>query len=696
MKRYGLGASPCVYPAIHTKVNTMSNKSETAKKLVGLPRLQRLTPQNKKFPFSAFGAAPFVGTYPFTVAGINPDGTLPLDILGEDLEVSIPLHDAPVMTADRLQLTLNGTLVGSKQALVAGVNPTVLLLDNALLVDEGTYVLDYTLFRSFGQNAQPANEQQNLIVDLTPPGSDDLGALRFAGKFLNGVTEGDLEGAAQNLIATVPDWLGEALGDLAIPFIVLGNEDGSEPEASGFTEFPAHQAEVIVVGDHLEILIPKATLVGLGDGYQWFSYQVQDKLGNRHAALAPPVRLNVLLVDAPTNLLEVAVPAADVDGVINWDDATRKLGVQVNIPLYATPNPEDLILLYWGGRPLGTVEVAAEPAGGWPNPLVALSVPYAAVSRLPQDTVVVRFSVIRNGIESTPSPDHTVVVDLSTPGDIIDPDPATPEHENLGMPEVKSDSGESNIIPPADYGKDASITVPFLGANGNAIWSDGDHLTVNWAGNTSVGRDIGSTDNANIALAIPHLTVIEPGPAGPVNVYYTIERPLPVGTGQYGVARSPTISVDVQNTAELPGGGAALPLAIYSEALFETPNYIIDQELGDDGTTVRIQVDFTNNNMVAGDYIGFRFVGVFDYFDMDATEVPGTEVTDNYQLEPSDVTVGYRDFTLTGDQLKRICETGAYTQYTLRNSAGGVTSPKAPVIVSMFTNGYCIIPTPAP
>lgn len=695
MRRYGLGASPCVYPAIHTKVNTMSNKSETAKKLVGLPRLQRLTPQNKKFPFSAFGAVPFEGTYPFTVAGINPDGTLPLDILGEDLEVSIPLHDTSA-TADRLQLTLNGTLVGTKQALATGVNPTVLLLDNALLANEGTYVLDYTLFRGFGQNAQPANEQQNLIVDLTPPGSDDLGALRFAGKFLNGVTEGDLEGANQNLIATVPDWLGEAVGDLAIPFIALGNEDGSEPQASDFNEFPAHQAEVIVIGDHLEILIPKATLENLGDGFQWFSYQVEDKLGNRRPVLAPPVRLNVLLVDAPTGLLEVTVPAADADGVINWDDATYESGVQVNIPLYATPDPEDLILLYWGDRPLGVVPVGTEPGSGWPDPLIGLGVPYATVSRIPQGIVIVRFSVIRNGIESTPSPDHPIEVDLSTPGDIVDPDPTTPEHENLGAPEVKSDSGESNIIPPTDYGEDATITVPFLGANGNAIWNNGDHLTINWAGNMTVGRNISDVDNADITLTVPHLTVIEPGPAGPVNVYYTIERPLPAGTGQYGVARSPTISVDVQNTAELPGGGAALPLAVYSEALFESPYYIINQERGNDGTTVRIQVDFINNNMAVGDFIDFRFVGVFDYFDMDAAAVPGTEVTDNYQLEALDLTAGYRDFTLTGDQLRSICETGAYTQYTLRNSAGAVTSPKAPVIISMFTNGYCIIPTPAP
>lgn len=672
----------------------MPTKSETRKKIADLPTLQRLPSRNQTFPFSALGVTPFVGTYPFTVAGINPDGSIPLDVLGEDLEVSIPLHDAPVTTADRLQLTLNGLLVGTKQALAVGVNPTVLLLDKSLLTAEGTYVLDYTLFRGFGQNAQPANERQNLIVDLTPPGSDDLGALRFASKFLNGVTEGDLEGNDLNLVATVPDWVGEEVGDFAIPFIALEGPDGSEPAEADYLPYKAHQAEVTVVGGHLEIEIPKSTLVGLDDGRMWFSYRVEDKLGNRHPTLAPPVVLNVLLVNAPTNLLEVAVPAADTDGVINWEDATHVDGVRVDIPLYTTPDPDDLILLYWDGRPLGTVPVGTEPASGWPDPLLSLGVPYSAISRTPKGNVPVRFTVVRNAIESTASPDHLVEVDLTTPGDIVDPDPSTPEHENLAVPVVKSDSGETNIIPPADYGKDATITVPFLGANGNAIWADGDHLTVHWAGNTSVGRAIGSTDNANIVLTVPHISVIEPGPSGAMDVYYTIERPLPVGTGQYGVARSPSIVVDVQNTAEIPGGGAVLPLATYPEAIVEAPYLIINQVLGDDGTTVRIQLNFTNNNMTVGDFISFRFVGVFSYDDMDANEVPGTEVTDNYQLLQEDVDLGYREFTLTVDQLKAICETGAYTQYTLRNSAGSATSPKAAVVISMFTNGYCVIPTP--
>lgn len=674
----------------------MSNKSETARKLVGLPTLQRLTPKNRKFPFSAFGVTPFVGTYPFTVEGRNADGTLPLDVLGEDLEVSIPLHDAPVSAADRLQLTLDGRLVGTKVALVPTVDPTVLTLDKSLLTNEGTYVLDYTLFRGFGQNAQPANERQNLIVDRSPPGSDELGALRFAGKFLNGVTEGDLEGTAKNLIATVPDWLHEDEGDFAFPFIALGDPDGSEPPETDFVEYPAHKAEVTIVGDHLEIQIPLTTLVAVGDGYQWFTYQLEDKLGNRRAVFAPPVRLNVLLVAAPTGLLEVEVPAADVDGVINWDDATATNGVQVNIPLYTTPDPEDMILLYWDGRPSGTVPVGPEPGSGWSDPLFGLGVSYDVVNRNPTASVVVRFTVIRNGIESTPSPDHSVDVYLSTPGDIVDPDPTTPAHENLIVPLVKSDSGQSNIIPPADYGKNASITVPRSGANNNAIWADGDTLTVNWAGDTTVGRPIINTDTTDITLTIPHTTVIEPGPAGPVNVYYTISRPLPVGTGQFGVARSPTVSVDVQNTAELPGGGAALPLALYPEAIDDGSNFVIDQILGGDGTTVRIHVDFANDNMEVDDFIDFRFVGVYDFYDMDAPEVPNTEVTNNYQLRPEDIAAGYRDFTLTGDQLRSICETGAYTQYTLRNTAGAVRSPKAPLIVSMFTDGYCVVPTPGP
>ncbi|MDY1016930.1 hypothetical protein SOM59_07495 [Pseudomonas coleopterorum] len=625
------------------------------------------------------------------------DGTLPIDMLDQPLIVKIPPFVGLDELSDSYELIVDGTIVtGSETPAVAAPGNTEITLDFALIAAEGDHVIDYNAYVTFGHNLDPAEAPITVRVDRTPPGATDLARLEFAPKYLDGVTPGELD-SNDELIAVVPGWYLEAADDTIRPYVATV----ANPAPDDYVLMdPSLFVIVITAGDHHEIAIPKATLEALGDGDRWFSYDLLDAAGNRRGP-APGVQLKILM-GAPANLPAPIVSAA-ADGLITWQDAAPGFapnGLMVGIPLYTAPAAQDQILVYWGGTPIGlTPAIGPAPGTGWPDPMFNLGVSFSFIDNgatWPAN-VDVTYSVVRATVQIPPSAATAVVVDLRTPGGITDPDPVTPEHDNLVELEILSDSGDSNTIPADDYGSDATAVIPHDGVDGSAIWLDGDTLAVKW-GSLEVTRPITAADTAEIRMTIDHATIIGLSPAGTVAVSYSIRRPL--GSGQMGEALSPRTDVSVVNLAELPGGTSGVPLALYPEAQTSGAYLVINQAAGRDGTFIRVPLTRPGppvtplENVAAGDHVSVRFVAVNHRTDPTAVELPATQVIKTRILEASDLTNEYWDAPITEDELKAICYLTANAYTTITNSVGEATSARSPVIVSVRTEGYCTIPTP--
>lgn len=626
------------------------------------------------------------GLAPFIVKGALGDGTLPLDLLTRDLSVEIPRPERADPQYDKLQLIWDGAAVGVPVPVVAADMTQRLLLPQALLQVEGRHTLDYMMYHGIGGNPQLADQTQLVIVDLTAPGTDHLGALLFAPDHYHGVTEQNL--VAGVLPAFVPGWLGQASGDVATLWVAMGRY----PAQSDFVELAACETTVKTAGTRLVLDIPRHVLTALGDGCISFSYKVRDKAGNRRGNLAYSTSLKVLLDHAPEALRPPFVAAA-VDGLITWADARQ--GVDVTIPRYDNASPADAISVAWGNEHSLYIPLAPEPVGGYPDPIMIVRVPRTLVQLQGNGTAAVAYTVLRDGVRFGPSHHIDVQVDLRTPGG-VDPDPLTPEHDNLQNAQVFSRSGALNEIPESDYGHDAEILIPRLGKNGAVVWADGDELEIVWAGIT-VGRRIAG-DSADIRFVIDHASVIEQAPAGEIDVSYRIKRPL--GNGHFGVAQSAVIPVRVIHAAALPGGRSGVPLAVYPEAFQSSVHLVINKAAGIDGTYIRVPLVHPGTaatpleNVASGDQLSVRFVAVNHRTDPSAQEIAATEVRMTHTLEAGDLAAGYWDGYVSEDQLKAICYLTANAYITLTNAVGAATSPRSSVIISVRTEGYCTIPTP--
>lgn len=625
------------------------------------------------------------GLPPFEIPGLLEDGTLPIALLGQDLIVEIPLPDHADPLTDKLDLIWNDKPLGVQVPIDGTSMIQRLVLPQALLQAEGRHTLDYVFYHGFGGNPQTAEQARPVIVDLTAPGSSNLGALLFAAEHYKGVIEQNLVAGA--LRAFVPGWPSQQVGDVATPWIAKGRY----PAPGDFIEMPAYEQVVKEAGGRLILNIAQHELEALGNGWISFSYKVRDKAGNRRNNLAHPAPLNVLLHEAPGNLRPPHVPASD-DGLVTWADA--RLGVLISIPGYDNATEGDTLSVAWGDQSPVVVTLGPKPVGGYPDPLMTVPVPRPLVQLQGNGSVAVAYGVLRNGVHVGPSPASAVQVDLRTPGG-VDPDPLTPEHDNLQAPQVFSHSGVRDEIPAGDYGADAVMVIPRLDAAGVAVWQDGDELEIHWAGIT-VGRRIAG-DNSDIRFVIDHSQVIEPAPTGPVSVFYRIKRPL--GGGHYGIAQSPAVQVRVVSLAALPGGVAGVPLAHYPEAFISLGHLVINRTAGLDGTLIRVPLVRPGasavplENVAVGDHVSVRFVAVNHVTDPTATEIPATQVIVTRTLKEEDLTAGYWDAPITEDQLKAICYLTANSYITLTNAVGSATSPRSSVIVSVRVLGYCTIPT---
>jgi len=480
------------------------------------------------------------------------------------------------------------------------------------------------------------------------------------------ITEADLN-ASGELETFAADYYDMKVGDLVTPWIGL---------ADGTGEYLDVQAETVDVGEvatqQVHLFFPRTALEKYGDGPVAFSYKIKDFAGNETADHALAEVREVLLESAPGARLPPIVPA-NADGLITDDDA--RVPVVIQIPHYDNALPGDEITVHWGSTNLGTVALA--PGEESLDPMKEIPITYAEI--LAQSpgansgpvSVDVSYTVKRGATVFPTSGTTPVRVDLSIPGG-PDPDPETPENENLKMPDVKSASSTAdpatwNVIPPADYGRNITIIIPWQTEDTAQVFRVNDTLRAYWGeiATPVLNILITTVPTADTPYTIT-AGVIAPDPLGNRPVWYTVTRALSTNP-HITTAKSKVQTVLVQSNIGSPGDGNPLAPPDFPEAVRAGSIYYIDRARGLDGTPVRCPL--TDTNIAAGDLIRLTFTG---YSTLDGTGTPViTFSAPNRQITGPEFAAREAIIDIPTETMRRICYGSATATYAVTNSTGG-------------------------
>jgi hypothetical protein len=602
---------------------------------------------------------------PCVPVGAFDDGLLPVEVADKDLIVRIPVDPAspvfdPVFLGT-LQLYWKGNKFGSEYQILDTdlSNPFIeLTLPLAELTAEGTSSLTYVGTANPGLDEFFGDPAWEIEVDRTAPGGGVLAPLLFTDDVIQeGVTPSKLD-ANGNLPSRAAHWRELKLGDKLYPILV---------DATG-TEVEVDPIEVVdtTPGIDVPVPIPRAKLEEIGDGQVDFTFTLEDRAGNR-SGRAPAVRLNVLLTSVPPNWAAPTIPLAKVpDNFLG--EAAARTPIGVVIPADGNFQPDDSIVVHWGGQQ-AQAELVSDPAA---DPLMTILLPYSLVQAAGNGARDVTYNVFRNNIDiGTSVPAVVVNVDLTVPGG-EDPDPETPEHGNLIAAKVVGNSGVEDIISPEDLELDATVVIPYQGADNQDVFLSGDIVQVAWGGKLLTPYTILPADLArDLVLPLTSAQMKEEG-AGEFDLKYTIERALATPPGESNTALAPSKPVQVISRAQLPGG-ENLDTGSFPEA---NANNAINSEAAASGggTPFRIS-DYLN--MAVGDYIVLRFIA-YDGYGAGAIEVPASEHTGTREISSDDLNRGYYEFLVPSDKLYLAGRPGgaqagrgrALTSYSIRNSFG--------------------------
>lgn len=602
---------------------------------------------------------------PCVPVGAFDDGLLPVEVADNDLIVRIPVDPAsPVFDPfflGTLQLYWKGDKFGSAyQILDTDLgNPFIdLTLPLAELTAEGTSSLTYVGTANPGLDEFFGDPAWEIEVDRTAPGGGVLAPLLFTDDVIQeGVTPSKLD-ANGNLPSRAAHWRELKLGDKLYPILV---------DAAG-TVVEVDPIEVVdtTPGLDVPVPIPRAKLEEIGDGQVDFTFTLEDRAGNR-SGRAPAVRLNVLLTSVPPNWAAPTIPLAKApDNFLG--EAAARTPIGVVIPADSNFQPADSIVVRWGDQQ-AVEEVVSDPAA---DPLMTILLPYSLVQAAGNGARNVTYNVFRNNIDiGTSVPAVVVNVDLTVPGG-EDPDPETPEHGNLIAAKVVGDSGVEDIISPEDLELDATVVIPFQGADNQAVFLSGDIVQVAWGTTLLTPYTILPADLArDLVLPLTSAQMKEEG-AGEFDLKYTIERALATPPGESNTALAPSKPVQVISRAQLPGG-ENLDTGSFPEA---NANNAINSAAAASGGGTEFRID-TYLNMAIGDFISFRFIAYDGYKRAGPTnEVPESEFIRTREISSDDISNGYYEFLVPSANLYLAGKPGAegrgdaLASYSIRNEFG--------------------------
>lgn len=602
-----------------------------------------------------------------------PSVLLPLAVANADLrivvkywrQVSADLFISPVWN-DVVQTGVSQKVTASEA--IDPASSWTFSIPAAQLVTHGRFPVGYvTSTLEDGAVNESFSSVEYVLVDRVAPGGEVMPTLQF---HLTGggtvITEADLN-ASGELETFAADYYDMKVGDLVTPWIGL---------ADGTGEYLDAQAETVDVGEvatqQVHLFFPRALLEKYGDGPVAFSYKLKDFAGNETADHAPLEVREVLLESAPGARLPPIVPA-NADGLIT--DVDARVPVLIQIPRYDNALAGDEITVHWGSTNLGTVALA--PGEESSDPMKEIPITYAEI--LAQSpgassgpvSVDVSYTVKRGATVFPTSGTTPVRVDLSIPGG-PDPDPETPENENLKMPDVRSASSTAdpatwNVIPPGDYGRDITIIIPWQTEDTAQLFRVNDTLRAYWGeiATPVLNTLITTVPTADTAYTIT-AGVIAPDPLGNRPVWYTVTRALSTNP-HITTAKSKVQTVLVQSNIGSPGDGNPLARPDFPEAVRAGSIYYIDRARGLDGTPVRCPL--TDTNIAAGDLIRLTFTG---YSTLDGTGTPVTTfIAPNRQITGPEFAAGEAIIDIPTETMRRICYGSATAIYAVTNSTGG-------------------------
>lgn len=536
------------------------------------------------------------------------------------------------------------------------------------------------------------NEQYSqptyVLVDRKAPGGE---ALPYLEVFPDDpdkrtITAADLD-ANGNLVAMIADYFEMRQGDVVTPWI-------GYPTGTG--EYDAAAFEVVdddeVGSRRVFIKFSRTLLEKYGDGPVAFSYKLKDLAGNETPDHAPVVEFDVLLKTAPGNFLPPLVPAND-DGLIT--DADARTPVVINIPKYDNAATGDLVIVHWGTHNLAAATVVVPvPPAPVPDPVLSIPISYADLKTgspgTAPVTVNVTYTVQRGGIPFPTSGATPVKVDLSLAGG-EDPDPETPEHENIKAPTVKDADGNVNRIDASNYDEDATITIPWQTVNNTQLFQPGDTLRGYWGGVATPFLTVVMTPpiTRDTDYPVPSAT-IKADAVGDRPVWYTVTRPLST-TPHLSTAKSQVQTVLVESNNGHPGDGQPLAKPTFPEAKGTAPNQYIDRAAGLDGTTVLCPL--TDTNIGAGNFVQLTFYGY------DSTDGSGTpRVTFSSPIREvtgPEAAAKAISMDVPTSTMRQLCRGSARAKYTVTNNQGtgeSLVSDSVRVILYNATDPLCALP----
>jgi hypothetical protein len=574
-------------------------------------------------------------------------GAAPTSTQGRDLILTLPYPASSEPEAgDTVELVIdNVDLPGTAVVFDdTGADITFTLFDADHAV-AGKHTLNYHIkFITGGSNEEFGPPGQSFIVDYDPPGFPDLSDIEFDFATEDGLTPENLDGNG-DLPAHVFGYAGLAVDDRIILII-----DGDESTTASIVD------HIPLPGDPIRVVYPKVMIDALSDGTHEFTYRAEDRAGNTSEPAAPTTMTSLIkgFIDdlvAPT-VEQSAAPLVD-DAVARSDG-----GVTVAIPAHAKLGSTYTAVIYWGSKESDRFAI---PAGAQ-DPVTSRVIPYGivydewnAVSTGNDQAVAVDvwYEIFLNDIRAGESPKVSVDVNLYLAGG-TDPDPVTPVHESLVAPTVKSSGGGSdNLIPIEDFDKDGTVVIPFLtsATPSAAAFVAGDIITVQYGIVTLFTYTVTPADITN-AVDIPIVLRKEDIAAagtGTISATYSITHAIAGGDGSgTNISLSPAQAVAVFSAGELPGNGATLDAATWSNAGGKTTVGPIEARTG-----VDIEIPGYANKK-KGDFITVSLVMFprFVHTDGDTAVDPPRTATRSYTVQDTDASPNLPSkVTFTYDQL---------------------------------------------
>lgn len=421
-----------------------------------------------------------------------------------------------------------------------------------------------------------------------------------------------------------------------------------------------------------------------------FTYQSTDRAGNVSLVSVAHDTLELLLTDIPDLLPVPTVPGFDDMSDPPILEADARGGVDVHVPQITSVAVGDEIVVLWGSQRDEPQRVNQIPTPS--DPLMVLKLPYPLTSaETEHGPVAVTYELWRAGsLIGTSDGAATVQVDLRVPGG-PDPDPETPEHDDLVPATIKGDStGQTDKLDPEDVAAGATVTIDWRGGSTNEVLAEGDKLGLLWGSQPSHLLDPVTAQEAADQLPIDRAVPAEllgREPSGQVMMVYAVTRETLLG-GPENTSFSPSKMVEVLRADELPGRGDPLPLLEFTNL---NSNGAIGREQAERELPVRIA---GYKGMAVGDEIVITVDGERG-FGMPIEPIPGLPVTEQpFRLEQHHIDANEVVLTLKRQYAFMICRGYAHVSYTARNAFGLVPATYKATAVSVRGAGENSCPIP--